>query len=445
MTRIAIVTLDTFGAKMAGPAIRVWEMARLLGREHDVTVLTFANADRPAEGFSLRSTNVARFRDDLADPDVVIIQGFLMRTFPWLADMEARLVIDLYDPFHLECLGVDKHEAMPERRASLAHAVGELDAQIGAGDFFLCASEIQRSLWLGHLAARGRINPATYDADPSLENLLAVAPFGIDLPAPAITDQPIRKRPGIGQDDPVLLWGGGIYNWFDPLTVIRAVDLARERIPNLRLYFLGAKHPHPDVPQMAMAAKARELSDELGLTGTHVFFGEEWVDYSMRHNYLLDSAIGVSAHFADIETRFSFRTRILDCLWAGLPIITTTGDVFADLVEERQLGAAVPVEDPAAFAEAIVRVLAQRDEMSARVTEVATEFAWQTTLARLVEYCRDPQPAADRAWRAERLAAPTATPPRASVRGLARKTVHSLRSGGVRHTAEKIRGYLRRR
>ena len=37
--------------------------------------------------------------------------------------------------------------------------------------------------------------------------------------------------PGIGADDKVILWGGGIYNWFDPLTLIRAVDRLRQRRP----------------------------------------------------------------------------------------------------------------------------------------------------------------------------------------------------------------------
>ena len=29
--------------------------------------------------------------------------------------------------------------------------------------------------------------------------------------------------PGIDKNDRVILWGGGIWEWFDPLTLIRAV------------------------------------------------------------------------------------------------------------------------------------------------------------------------------------------------------------------------------
>ena len=42
-----------------------------------------------------------------------------------------------------------------------------------------------------------------------------------------------------------------------------------------------------------MALAARTLSGELGLTGTHVFFNDGWVDYDDRQNYLLDADVGV--------------------------------------------------------------------------------------------------------------------------------------------------------
>ena len=38
--------------------------------------------------------------------------------------------------------------------------------------------------------------------------------------------------------------------------------------------------------------------------------------YDERADYLLDADVGVSTHFPHIETEFSFRTRILDYLWA---------------------------------------------------------------------------------------------------------------------------------
>ncbi|WP_182173241.1 glycosyltransferase family 4 protein [Flaviflexus equikiangi] len=438
--KISIVTLDTFSAKMAGPAIRVWEMAGLLAREHEVTVLTFASADRPSDAFTLKATRVADFERDLAQPDVVIIQGYLAQTFPWLGERDFRLVIDLYDPFHLESLGVEKHRPMPDRDYALHHSVTELSAQIRMGDFFLCASEAQRNLWIGHLAALGRVNPRTYDSDGSLRNLIDVAPFGIAGPRPSQDRHGIKGNiPGIAPDDKVIIWGGGIYNWFDPLTVIGAVGRASQTDPSIRLVFLGAKHPNPDVPQMAMAVEARRRAAELGLADRHVFFLEDWVEYSDRHNYLLDADLGITAHFADIETHFSFRTRVLDYLWTGLPIVTSEGDFFGGLVEERDLGRVVPVEDEEAMAHAILDVLADPAPFSDRVLDAAEHFSWDKTLAPLVEYCREPSFAADRL---DRSPAPEAVAaPRRTLRSLLSKTKESVRSSGIRHTVRRVLRY----
>ena len=76
-----------------------------------------------------------------------------------------------------------------------------------------------------------------------------------------------------------------------------------------------------------------------------MFFNEGWVEYEDRQNYLLEADVGVSTHFDHVETEFSFRTRILDYLWAGLPVVATGGDSFADLIEDRGLGVTVPPED----------------------------------------------------------------------------------------------------
>ena len=71
-----------------------------------------------------------------------------------------------------------------------------LNAQAVLGDTFLCASGRQRDMWLGHLAACGRINPVTYDADPTLRSLLRVVPFGVaDEPPPAGPPRVKRRGP----------------------------------------------------------------------------------------------------------------------------------------------------------------------------------------------------------------------------------------------------------
>ena len=58
----------------------------------------------------------------------------------------------------------------------------------------------------------------------------------------------------------------------------------------------------------------------------------DWVPYDERALYLMEADLGVSTHHAHLETRYAFRTRMLDYLWARLPIVCTEGDHFGDLV-----------------------------------------------------------------------------------------------------------------
>lgn len=396
--RILILTADTIGAKMAGPAIRVWEMARTLSREHEVVLASMRKPEMDHPDFEVRHITAGNAKDLVANAEVIVTQGFTMYHFPEVAKSDAAVVVDIYDPFHIEALVMRRDEAPGERWATYASDRDIVNDQLERGDLLLCASEKQRDFWLGQIASLGRINPATYDDDPDLRTLLGVAPFGLPVDPPVQTRSAIRGEiDGIDEDDIVMIWGGGIYNWFDPATLIRGLQKAVEKEPRLKLFFLGTAHPNPDVPEMARAAEAYRVAEELGLLGTHVFFNKGWVDYADRANYLLDADLGVSTHFLHIETELSFRTRILDYLWAGLPILATEGDSLSALVREHDLGEVVKAEDPDDLARALLALADpdRRAEAVANVAAFAPTMTWERALEPLLEFCRFPRRAPD--------------------------------------------------
>ncbi|MCU1682255.1 MAG: glycosyl transferase [Amycolatopsis sp.] len=401
--KILVLTGDALTARMAGPAIRAWNISSTLSVEHEVRLVTVNPlADPPPAPFEVAGARRRDLDAHIGWADVVILQGHVLELAPSLKkEYSAKIVVaDLYDPMHLELLEQGKGVADDKRAKDLIGVTKVLDAQLERGDFFLCASERQRHFWLGHLAALGRLSPRLYDADPTTGSLLSVVPFGLSTEAPTRTGPGLRASlDGITETDHVVLWAGGVYSWFDPLTLIRAVEILRQRRGDVRLVFLGMKHPNPEVAEMDIGAQTIRLSDSLGLTGKHVFFNEQWVPYEERQNWLLDADCGVTTHYEHVETTFAFRTRVLDYLWAGLPIVTTDGDSFADLVREEKLGVVVPAQDANALAEALERSLYDTEFAAGcveRIAAVAQRFAWPNALAPLVEFCRDPRPAADR-------------------------------------------------
>lgn len=449
MTRVLIITGDPIGPRMAGPAIRAWNMADLLSAENEVALMTTTALEDVPAPFAVHLVKPGQdseFSRLLAWAEAIVFQGHALAQFDELRVTDKIIVADIYDPMHLEMLeqGRELGQSTWDLRVSTASAV--LNEQLSLADFFLCASERQRFFYLGQLATLGRINSRTYANDPHLEQLLAVAPFGLSETSPVHERDVIKGvRSGIATDDKLLIWGGGLYNWFDPLSLITAVARLSERRGGVRLLFLGTKHPGVD--EMGIVRESFDLARELGVLDTSVFFNESWVQYADRQNYLLEADAGVSTHMSQVETTFSFRTRILDYLWAGLPMVVTEGDSFADLVREEGLGVVVPAQDVAALESAIERVLFDAEfarVARANVARVCQEFYWSNTLAPLVEFMRDPHPAADRAAGLVDRAASARRRKAYGPAHDARMFWHYLRAEGLSGAVRRVTSRLRR-
>ncbi|MCU0723965.1 MAG: glycosyltransferase, partial [Planctomycetes bacterium] len=398
-TRVLLVSHDVAGERMAGPAIRTLEMARALSDSFEVSVAVPEGSRDPGFGLPLVPYGLRReeeLKAAVRRADALVVQGFTLSEHPWVADAGVPLVVDLSCPFTLEnyefFLGhrVDPRDAA---RAGEAH-LGVLKGLLRSGDFFLCATEEQRDFWLGMLHAVGRLDAAQYARDPTARSLIDLVPFGTPEDPPKGPGALKGKREGIGPGDFVLLWGGGIFEWFDPETLLRAVARARKRNPRLKLFFLGTKHPNPAVPEMAVLGRARALARELGLAGSGAFFHEGWVPYAERERYLVDADAGVSVHRDGLETRFSFRTRILDYFWAGLPVVTTEGDFFAGLVRREGAGVAVPEGDPEALAAALEALAAdpeRRRSLSEASRRLGAAYRWKKVVETLRAFLSSPR------------------------------------------------------
>ena len=401
MSRVLVLSNDYINRRMAGPAIRSLELARQLHLAgNTVTLASRGESDLPAQPFDLIKHDAPTLQRIAREHDVILLQGHILDTYPFLANVGVKMVADLYGPFTLELLVLKPLQPMPNRLPIWDQMLGVVNDQLRLSDFFLCASEKQFDFWMGALGALNRVNPETYAKDPSMRSLIDIVPFGLPEEPPIKQDPAMRGViPGIGADDVILL-GGSIYNWLDPLTLIQGVAIAKDRHKNLRLVFMGTVHPNTDVPKFWMVTRARRLAEELGLLNRYVFFNDGWVPYEKRADWLLEADVAVSTHPEHLEARYAFRTRFLDFFWAGLPILCTAGDTLGDAVEQHRMGVTVPPGDPEAIAAAIDRLadVEVRREYAQRVRDYARQFTWPKVSAPLIRYCANP-------WRAPDLAA----------------------------------------
>ena len=402
---ILIISDDVVGPRMAGPGIRCWEMAKTLARHFRVALAIPDYSYSPDKNTFFQALPFSLFRYSLGQPRLIkeltaasrilIAQGYILSKFPFLPALPIHFVVDIYVPFVLENLFTHRSTTpnLKDRQAIHLHDLRVFNDQLRRGDHFLCATARQRDLLLGCLLSLNRLTPEVVDQSPELDDLVSVVPFGIeeeDAPSTRLS-RPLRLLfPQIGEKDIILLWGGVLTNWFDPITLLYAFQEAVQEKPRLKLVFLSTCHPNPLLPKFAMAQKAINVARELGLLNRFVFFNETWVDYPDRAAYFAEADIGVSIHQKHLETEFSFRTRILDYLKHELPIICTEGDYFAELVAEEELGMVVPAGGRAELKGAILR-LAEDEALRGRIKEkmrpVRERYTWSRVLEPLRAHC----------------------------------------------------------
>lgn len=404
--QVLLICNDTIGRNMAGPGIRYWEFARVLSHYFSVTLAIPPSVEQetiPDTPFPVQ-IKLCRQDEDLyrltEQADVIVTVGDVLSVHPRLLTIKRPLVLDNYIPSLIETLHVYSgtrpgHQNMfYNERSRNAH-----NTQLRLADFILCASEKQRDYWLGLLTALGRINPYTHRDDKTLRRLIDVAPFGLPEEK-AVHTQPVLKGvyKTIQPDDPVLIWSGGIWEWLDAPTLIKAMPQVTQANPKVKLFFMGTKRPNRSATKMFAVDEAIALSKQLGLWDTHIFFND-WVPYDERQNYLLEADLGVSLHLDHIENRFSFRTRFLDHLWTGLPLLATEGDVMSAELVRLDLGQTVKAGDVTGVARAILDMLANRElrqNYRANLDTIIQKYRWETVVQPLVNFCADPYFAPDR-------------------------------------------------
>jgi glycosyltransferase involved in cell wall biosynthesis len=383
MSKVILYSHEFIGTSMAGPGIRYFEFAKALSVDHEVILLTPNESDISIENVIICQINDKGLRHALAGSDVLITQLITPKMALFAKRAGVKIILDAYDPMPIEHLEVFKYHTNLIRQFQNDHILKVFRFSFQMADAVISGSSKQRDLWMGLLMNLGKITPLEYDIHNSLKHLIDVVPFGMSATRPKMVGEGFRKRFGIKEDAYVILWGGGVWNWFDPLTLIKAIGELSKVREDVYLVFMGLKPPNPHVPEMKMSIDAVNLAKELDLYEKKIFFNFGWTSYEERQSYLLESTIGASLHFEHLETQYSFRTRMLDYLWAGLPIIGTDGDYFADLIKKYDLGYIISQNDTEAAVQAIIHIIdypENRERIRENIQKLRPQFYWEEVI-----------------------------------------------------------------
>jgi len=386
---VLVISQDRLDGPVGGTSIRALELARVLRDHADVTLAGIGDVPAQRDGIACvayrpQQPNALRGPVDAADVVLALPQWPpLMRL---LRGARARLAFDLYVPEALETIGGFPGQRALLRRTLTEFAVDRTIDALRGGDFFICASEKQRDLYLGMLLAERLVDPRRYADDPTLRSLIDVVPFGVADDEPVATGAGGARTQiaGVGPDDELVLWNGGIWPWLDPEIAVRAVAQLASRRERLRLVFMGNA---TQVPAQRATANARALAEELGVLNRHVFFNDAWVPYDERADWLLEADCALYAHHDNLETRFAFRTRLLDCFWAQLPAICSSGDDLAGAIDRGGAGAVFSPGDVDGCARAVESALERgRADFAGPLQALAEAYRWSRVVRPLADF-----------------------------------------------------------
>ncbi len=383
---ILIITPDKLGKIRIGLGMRHWEIAKALtSKGLDVTLATPHPIpdDLQGEGFDLYSAlSPQKVLDVAQEYRVVMVQGDVLRRYPELEKSDKKIIVDMVTPFHIE--DIEKGQKEFENGYSVIRQC------LARGDFFVCGNESQRVYWLGMLTALGRINKQVRDQNAAFYKLIDVAGFGIPEQPPVKSAQVLKGVfSNIHEGDFVLMWMGGIWDWLDPLTLIQGVHQAHQKDERVKLFFPAYRQSNGQPSNMAK--KARDLCVEIGALDKSVFFNEYPIPYEERVNYLLESDVGVVCQAANFETQISARTRVLDYIWTGLPILINEGDEWCELVRRHNLGVVVPGNSADDWGNAIIELAANAEARQIKVDNIAqiqSQYQWNHLVEPIINYVK---------------------------------------------------------
>jgi len=390
MAKILLISANPIKEKMSGPGLRYWEMAKVLGRYHQVTLVIPNQVELSGPNFAIERFDYRR-SDLWKKNDIVISHYFSPLHFNFLLQNKKYVVMDFYNLVFGENLEMGETGFL-KKNPQYCRKMFNLTLNIA--DYILCSGERQRDLIIGMLFSLGRLTPELYRRDPNLNGFLDIIGFGLPSQTPVKSSPTVKGViPGIGSEDFLLLWAGGIWEWFDSISLVEAVDIAVRQDPKIKLLFMGCRAPVADSSPESKYQKTVEIAEQLGLLNKHIFF-LDWVAYDKRDDYYLEADAGVSIHKDVLETRFSFRTRLMDYFWAGLPVICSNGDLLSEVVEKEQLGIVNKIGNKQEIAQAILTLASNSEQygvIKGNIQRIRENYKWEKVMTPLLEFCSNPR------------------------------------------------------
>jgi glycosyltransferase involved in cell wall biosynthesis len=308
-----------------GGSLRAWGLSKgLLANGHEITFAyrsTFKignyEQNEIPEGITLSTWDGERI-NTLLDNHNVIIMRYAMGE---AAEITSRLkkhhilVSDSYIPISIEVSARKSNDQFEQHNFLKLQHSSKIASK--RADYILYASPAQKNYYLGYLSGINKLNPKTYS---HLTDRMFEIPYGVDP-----SERPLKKRKLPKQ--PVLLWYGAFYSWFDMESLIDSIKDISDNVPGFKFMVAGAKNPYNKDPGiMAHYKKTMESIKSAGINVEYV----NWHPFKDRFSVYEQATAIITQNHIGLENELAWRTRLMDYVLAGIPILTNGGDPLGE-------------------------------------------------------------------------------------------------------------------
>ena len=213
------------------------------------------------------------------------------------------------------------------------------------GDVFSTCSTFQEHFVVGELAVLGRLNRQSFGYQ-----LARTIPPGIPEGEPEVPRGRALRGKVVEADDFVILWTGGYNTWTDIETLFAGLErVFRAHKKAKFVSFGGCVEGHDDLTYTRFC----RLVERSKFRKNYVLLG--WRSLKDVLRAYRESDIGINIDKYHYELVFGTRTRLVQMIAYGLPVITTTGCELSYIIKENGLGLTFEIGDARGLADALLK------------------------------------------------------------------------------------------
>ena len=234
---------------------------------------------------------------------------------------------------------------------------------IDKGDVFSCVSGPQLYAVIGELGARGRLNQYTNGYNFAYVIFEGFPEFDFTH-----QNRSIRGKE-VAEEDFVILWSGGYNTWTDVDTLFKALEGAMKANPKIKFFSTGGEIKGQDE---VTYFHFLELIQNSSHSANFIMKG--WVPIEEARSYYFEADVGINIDQDIYEVRLGSKMRIMEWLWAGLPILSTSVCEIIQILEREGACFTLRPGDVAGLQDQLIWMASHRDEVRQR-GHLGREFA----------------------------------------------------------------------